>query len=337
VAAVLLTAVPLRARTMPREHVVAAARAGGRYVGNSPLLLALIARSIAFVFMAGSVWALLPLVARGRLGLGSGGYGLLLGCVGVGALLAATFGPTLKRRVAGRLIYAASCLVVAAAALALAVTHSVLLAIVVLIAAGAAWIMGIGLIGAAYQGQLPTWVKARGVSYYLVAFQGANGVGALCVGAIGAATTVSTAFVVIAAGLVLGAVATWWLPLPASPAEELLAEPLPLPAAPESVANGPVAVTVEYDLAPDNVEAFLAAAHELRRARRRTGATHWHLHRDLADEDVFTELFIVGSWEEHERQHERLEGADRRLLDQIDALLRPDRPRTAHHSVGVRV
>jgi MFS family permease len=334
---VALTAIPVRALTLPREHAIAASRAGGRYVANSPMLLGLIVRSIAFVFPAGAIWALLPIVARGRLGLGSGGYGLLLGCVGVGALAAATFGPALKRRAAPRAVYALSCLVVAAAAVGLALTHSVVLCVVVLVAAGAAWIMGIGLLGAAYQGQLPPWVKSRGVSYYLVAFQGSNAIGALCLGAVAEAASVRTAFLAIAAGLGVVTVAAWRLPLPASASGELLAEPLPLPSVMESVEDGPVLVIVEYALAPGNEAAFLAASDRLRRARRRTGATRWHLHRDLTDPDIYTETFLVGSWLEHERQHARLEVSDRAVLDEIDALLQSDRPRLARHALGVRV
>lgn len=335
--AVAITALPARKSTLPREHAAAAVRAGGRFVGNSPALIALIVRSIAFVFLAGALWALLPLVAQRRLGLGSAGYGLLLGCVGVGAVAAATFGPGVKRRLSPRAVYALACLVVACAAGLLAVTHSVAVAVVALIAAGGAWILGLGLLGSAYQGELPGWVKARGVSYYLVAFQGANGIGALFLGGIAQATSVSTAFGVVGAGLAVSAIVTWPLALPASAAaDDLMAEPLPLPDVQGTVEEGPVLVAVEYALSPGNADAFLDATRDLRHARRRTGATRWHLHRDLQDTDLFIETFLVGSWEEHERQHARLERGDRAVLDEIDILLRPGRPRTAQHALGVR-
>jgi MFS family permease len=335
--AVAVTAVPARKLTLPREHSVAASRAGGRFVANSPTLLALIARAIAFSFPAGAIWALLPLVARGRLGLGSGGYGLLLGCVGVGALAAATFGPALKRRLAPRVIYATACLVIAGAALLLAVTHSIELAVVALIASGAAWITGLGLLGAAYQGELPSWVKARGLSYYLVAFQGANGIGALVLGGVAQASSVSTALLIVGGALAVAAVITWRLALPASAVTAGMSDqPLPLPEIDAAVESGPVVITVMYALAPGNDQAFLQQVAELRRVRRRTGATHWHLHRDLADRDLFQEMFVVGSWEEHERQHQRLQGSERAVLDRLDALLRPGAQRTASHAVGVR-
>jgi MFS family permease len=337
VGAVIGTAIPVRTLTLPREHAVAAVRAGGRYVTHSPMLLSLIARAVLFIFPAGALWALLPLVARFRLGLGSAGYGLLLGCVGVGALLAATLGPSLRRLLAPRAIYALACLLVAGAAAALAETHSVAVAVVALIASGAAWITGLGLLGAGYQGQLPAWVKARGLSYYLVAFQGANGIGALVLGGIAQASSVSTALLILAAMLLVAMALTWRLSFPAGAraAGPLTEEPLALPEI-SSVESGPIAITVSYQLAEGQTEPFLALAAELRRARRRTGAVHWHLHRDLEVADRFEELFIVGSWEEHERQHDRLQGPERQVLDAIDALLAPGQQRVAHHLLGVR-
>lgn len=95
---VATVAVPARVLTLPREHVREATRAGARFVRNAPVLIAIMIRAAAFGFFASGVWALLPLVARHTLGLGSGGYGLLLGAVGIGALLGATFHP----RSAGR-------------------------------------------------------------------------------------------------------------------------------------------------------------------------------------------------------------------------------------------
>jgi MFS family permease len=336
VAAVALTAVPKRKLELPREHAFAAVRAGGRYVINSPTLLGLIARAILFIFPAGAVWALLPLVARHRLGLGSAGYGLLLGSVGVGALGAATVGPALRQRLTPRVLYALACLLIAGAGLVLAVTHAVAIAVIALIVAGAAWITALGLLGAAYQGQLPPWVKARALSYYLIAFQGAAGIGALALGGVAQGSNVATALEVLAAMLVVAVPVTWRLSFPAGPATAPMTEvPIALPEV-TSVENGPVAVTVTYHLAPGKADAFLELARDLRRTRRRTGASHWHLHRDIEDTNRFDELFIVGSWAEHERQHARLQGQDRATLDAIDALLAPGKPRSARHEISIR-
>jgi len=335
--AVIVTPVPRRTSTLPREHAITAARAGGRFVQNSPVLLALIIRSIAFVFLASATWALLPLVAHHRLGLGSTGYGLLLGCVGLGALLAANFGPALRQRLSPRGIYGLACSAIAGASLLLAVTHSVALAAVALVVAGAAWITGLGLLNTAYQSQLPTWVKARAFAFYLVAFQGASGIGALCLGAIAQGSSVSAGLLTAAGGLVAVTVLTWRLALPLGNATDaLIAEPLPLPSVSEAGA-GPVIVTVEYRIAAGNEEGVLALMGELRRMRRRTGAVHWHLQRDVDKPGTFTETFVVGSWPEHERQHARIQGSDLSVLDKIETLLEPGGSRSVRHSIGVRV
>ena len=182
--AVAVTAVPVRTLTLPREHVFAAVRAGGRYVGQqSQLLLALIVRAVAFIFPAGALWALLPLVARSptrtrlsRLRAAA----RMRRCRRAGRRHAS--GPRCSRRLAPRVIYALACLAIAGAgrcsrsptALPSPSSRSS--------PPARRGSPGLGLLGAAYQGQLPPWVKARGVSYYLVAFQGANGIGALVLG-----------------------------------------------------------------------------------------------------------------------------------------------------------
>ena len=49
------------------------------------------------------------------------------------------------------------------------------------------------------------------------------------------------------------------------------------------------------------------------RVRRRDGASRWGLYRDLERADVYLETFIVVSWAEHLRQHERLTRGDSEL------------------------
>jgi MFS family permease len=83
---------------LPPEQIRQAVRAGGRYVSASPVLRVILLRAGAFVFFASSIWALLPLTASHALHLGSGGYGLLLGCVGIGAVAGAALLPGLRSR-----------------------------------------------------------------------------------------------------------------------------------------------------------------------------------------------------------------------------------------------
>ena len=339
-AAVAVTAVPARQLAVPREHVLDAVRAGGRYVAFSPTLLALIVRAAAFVLPAGAIWALLPLIARSKLGLGATGYGLLLGCVGIGAFAAATFGPAARRHLAPQVIYAAAAAAVALAAAVLAFSSSVYIDAASLVVAGSAWISGLGLLGAAYQSQMPSWVKARGMAYYLIAFQGSSAVGGLGFGAIAQETSLAAAFLAISGCLGAGLIATWRLALPAgAPTDTQPGEPWPLPQLDpaDEEEDGPVMVTVRWSVQPAHADSFLELATQLRRVRRRTGATSWRLYHEPGQANDYIEVFVVGSWAEHERQHARIDPHDLETLDRLDATLKPGQPRDAAHYLAAHI
>jgi hypothetical protein len=74
--------------------------------------------------------------------------------------------------------------------------------------------------------------------------------------------------------------------------------------------EGPVLVTAEYRVEAERADAFLRAMRNYERVRRRDGASRWGLYRDLERADAYLETFIVVSWAEHLRQHERLTRGD---------------------------
>src|SRR5258705_8176233 len=83
---------------LPTERVIGATRAGIRYARHAPPVVAVLVRTGVFILCASAFWALLPVIARRDLGLSALGYGLLLGCFGLGAIAGAAFLPRLKRR-----------------------------------------------------------------------------------------------------------------------------------------------------------------------------------------------------------------------------------------------
>src|SRR5260370_6702514 len=83
------------------------------------------------------------------------------------------------------------------------------------------------------------------------------------------------------------------------------------------VDEGPVLVTVEYGVDPARASGFLSAMEEYGRVRRRDGAFRWGVFRDLEEADRYVETFLVRSWAEHLRQHERSTKADRELEDRL--------------------
>jgi hypothetical protein len=95
--------------------------------------------------------------------------------------------------------------------------------------------------------------------------------------------------------------------------------------------TGPVLVTVEYDVIPERTAEFIKAMHAYGRIRRRDGASRWGVFRDVESVEHFVETFIVSSWAEHLRQHERMTQADRELEDRLRNFVRNDP--TVHHLI----
>jgi MFS family permease len=321
------------AGTLPREQVGEAVRAGGRYVAASPALRAILLRAAAFVFFASAIWALLPLTARDQLHLGSGGYGLLLGCVGIGAVGGAALLPRLRARLSPGTMLTVGSLAVGGLALVLAYVHVTALVGVALAVGGMAWILALSTLNSVYQASLPNWVKARGMGFYLIVFQGGTAIGSAVMGIAAGQAGLSPTLLAAAIGLVLGPLLGLRAPFQAIAPEELLpAGDWPAPAlADEQAPGGPVMVSVEYRPREELRESFLAELYDARFSRRRTGASSWRVWRDSADQSRFVEQFVVASWQEHLRQHERVSARDRARLDRIAAMSSDGRPPLVTH------
>ena len=68
--------------------------------------------------------------------------------------------------------------------------------------------------------------------------------------------------------------------------------------------------------------------------RRRDGALSWGIFESAERRHHFIETFLVSSWLEHLRQHERVTGADRALQQQIRGLLSPGTSPLVNHYVA---
>ena len=320
-------------RTLPREHVGEAIRAGGRYVAASPVLRVILLRAGLFVFFAASIWALLPVAAQDRLHLGSGGYGLLLGCVGVGAVLGAVLLPRLRGRLGPGTLLTAGSIGLAGVALILGFVPVTALAAVALVVAGVAWILALSTLNSLYQLTLPQWIKARGMSFYTIVFQGGNAVGSAVLGVSAQHLGLSATLLVAAAGLALGPLAGLRYRFQVIPPDQFLpGADWPVPNLADGVPGaGPVMVTVEYWPRPGQEADLLAALRDARFSRRRTGASAWRVWQDAADPARILEQFVVASWDEHIRQQDRVTVRDQQRYDQIRAMTDPAHPVTVTH------
>jgi MFS-type transporter involved in bile tolerance (Atg22 family) len=139
----------------PRERLVEALRAGGRYVRHALIVRWLLYRAVLFIPAASAIWALLPVVAAANLHLGSAGYGLLLGMVGIGAVAGAVAIPRLRARVGSAGLMTAAMVVTAAAVVVVATVGNAVLVGIAPLPIGGAWIAVMSSLNSGLQLALP--------------------------------------------------------------------------------------------------------------------------------------------------------------------------------------
>jgi len=297
-----------RASLLPTERMLGAMRAGLRYVRYAPALRATLVRTGAFTLGGSAVWAVLPLVARFELGLQASGYGLLLACFGTGAIVGGAFLPRLAQIISRNALSGVTSAVFAIAMLALSRTTGIVTACVVMAVGGAAWTMTMSLLNVAAQLSVPGWVQGRALSCYQIVMQGAMAGGSALWGFTASAMGVRASLLLSAIAIVIGLLAMIRYRLAGD--GELVLDPAPPWAAPQPSGeinpdSGPVLVTIEYLIEPERAAEFANAMQPQRQIRLRDGAIFWGLFFDTARPGRFVEYFLVESWLEHLRQHER--------------------------------
>lgn len=322
------------ALTGQAESLGGAMIAAWRFTRHSPGVQAVMVRTAAFAVLGVATMALLPVLVRSR-GLLAADFGFWMGAYGAGGIVAAFLVlPALRRRWPSYAIVRGGMAAFAMATALVATLEAPWVVAAALFLAGAAWLTTISTLTVAGQALFPSWVRARSSAIALLVLQGSLALGAMAWGWIAGHVGVPVALG--AAGAALGAVVVVETlfarrlgeapDLSASPhwAEHQLAHE---PAADD----GPVLVTLDYEVAPEDRAAFIAAAAALRHVRLRDGAFRWTLLRRLEVENVYRESFYVGSWGEHLRQHARATAADRAVEAAVVRFHRgPGEPVAAH-------
>lgn len=311
---------PVAKNNLPPEHVLGAMRAGLRYVRHTPALQAVLVRAAAFILCASALWALLPLVARRELGLTAAGYGVLLGCLGLGGVTGASFLPNVRWKISTDSLVVGATLIYAAVMIVVGYVHTVALVGGSIFFGGIAWIALLSTFNVAAQTATAAWVRARVLGVYMLAFFGGFAIGSAMWGWIAGRAGISLTLLIAAVGLVAGLATGIRFKLRCSENLDLTPSahwPEPKVQAEPEAQAGPVLVTIEYEIDPNDADAFTEAAQALGEIKRRDGAFYWNLFRDTAEPGRFVETFIVDSWAEHERQHGRLTKADREMEERV--------------------
>ncbi len=323
--------------TLPGERFVGAMRVGWQHVMQSPRLRVVLMRIFFFFLHSSALLALLPLVARNIHGAGPATYTVMLACIGGGAVVAALYFPRWRVRydrnqfvVIGTLVHAAMSVIVVYA-------PNIWVALPAIVVLGMAWISTANSLTLAAQVALPNWVRARGMSIYQMALMGGAAMGSLLWGQVAGQFSVRIAVVAAAAVGPLLWLLTRRLSVEGGEESDMT------PVAPRSVpqtaiavdpGDGPVMVTVEYQIDGADDDAFASLMRKTRRARLRQGALSWGLFRDTSAPGRYIEYFVDENWLEHQRRLERFSAADDGLRELRLALHKGSGPPTVNRFVA---
>jgi MFS family permease len=319
---------------LPAERLFGAVRAGLRYARSARPLQAVLVRALGFFVGASAGMALLPVLVRSELQRSAADYGVLLGCVGVGAIIGAIGLPRLRARYPSHAIVAAASGVYALVLFALATLREFSLLLPVMLVSGMAWIAVLSSLQVAAQTSVPSWVRARALAVYILVFFGCTALGGTLWGFVASHLSMTAAFAGGGACLLLGIAATWRFRLPASRGDELAPSlHWPVPVLDETLdeERGPVLITLEYDIAAEDAVAFRRAMVAVSRMRRRNGAFSWGLVQDSENPRQWQEFFFDESWLEHLRHHGRVTRAERQIEDEARRYQQPGEPIRIRH------
>jgi len=320
--------------SLPGERFLGALKVGFRYARHSRPFQIILLRALGYSWFAGVIFSLLPSLAILHLHLSSQAFGALMGCIGAGAVAAVFFlGPLRRRFNTNQILAGFSILAALSQGVMAYVPHTPTVALC-LVFSGMSWLGILSTVNTAIQLSVPPWVKARAFGAYHMVWGGAMALGAAFWGELAVRVGIRAAMGLSAAGMLAALAVLGRLRITAFD-EDLDLSPHhdgPHPATSIPQEAGPVLVQMEYAVAPEDRESFLAAMDDVRRLRLRDGAIRWALFHDPDQGGPlrFQETWFSSTMGEHLRQHHRATAQDRAVLARAYAYAEGGRPATRH-------
>src|SRR5262245_35179560 len=292
-----------------------------RYVRYTPGMQVILMRDFLFGLFIAAVPALVPVVALHQLQVTGSHLGLVFTFMGIGSLLGATLIlPFARAKTTPNTLTIFAGMLLVAVLILMAIVLSLLLLLPVAALAGVSWTVSASELWIAGQRVMPDWARGRMNAVHMMASQGGVALGGILWGTavawVGLGSTLVGGAFLLVASLALA------VPLSINFAERLNLDPDPLEAAHEfpltpKADDGPVTVTTELVIRPEDREEFLALINELRLVFLRNGAFLYRVDEILERPGTFRTEMRVSSWAEHLRQHTRTTKADTELADRL--------------------
>lgn len=316
-------------RQKPRnpESVSGAVRTGLRYAWFSPRLRAVLVRVLLFItcaavlpgFLGSLIGKILVREGGAHVKLGDTAAAIMMVSLGVGAICGVYFMQPFQRKLGVERSVTLCTITYGLAMLGVAFAPFLFIACAAMAVAGFNWVIIPTNFNIATQLAVPGWVKGRAMSMYSAVLYGSFALGGIIFGKIARHVGPRMALAYAGMSVLAGTVFIIWFRLVPKGKEDFTPSkhwPEPIVAAEPEREEGPVMVTVEYRVDPERATEFSNVMHKLRLQRLRGGAHHWGVYNAAATPGRFIETFIVRSWVDHLRQHDRMTKADAMIEEQ---------------------
>jgi len=334
-----------REQRQPQPHLenfLESLASAARYVRYTPGLQVILTRDLLFGLFIAVVPALVPVVALRHLRLEASQLGLVFTSLGIGSLLGATLVlPYARRKATPNMLTILASVILVSVFVLMAIVPNLWIFLPVAALAGISWTVSASELWIAGQRAMPDWARGRMNAVHMVSSQGGVALGGILWGwsatALGLGNTLMGGAILLTASLVLA------IPLSINFAQSLNLDPAPLetahdfPLAPKPD-DGPVTVTVESIIRPEDREEFLSLVEQLRLVFLRTGALLYRVDENLENPGTFRTEMLVASWAEHVRQHARTTKAEAEIAERAWRLhAGEDEPVVRHYIKANRV
>jgi MFS family permease len=335
---------PREAKTAP-EDFFATIETALRYVRYTPGIKVILARIALFSFFISIIPALMPVVGLKELHLDASELGSLFTAMATGSVAAAVcIMPLARARLSpNRLTLYANVLLILNLFLMAFVNWPYAFLLLAALG-GAGWTLSATELWIAAQRAIPDWARGRLNATIVMCSQAATALGGVIWGSAAATAGVVPTF--LGAGLLAMVTLVvvhfavqkrlsidFAADLNLQPAAVTIfshdLDPMRLSQAEEN----PVSIITEFAIDPANRAQCTDLMREIRLVYLRNGARNWHLYEDCRRSNRFQMEVVASSWDEYQRQNERLTKDEKELLDKLASLrVDPD-----SHAESIRI